>query len=450
MTGGETATRPAKPVRRTNPYVYGLGMLGLTIPGQMFAMYSPYFYNSEKLGLSLALISLGNIFFTIWDALNDPLMGFLSDRTRTRIGRRKPWLLFGIPLYCLCFILFFSPPEIQSGSMWLFFYFTIFLMLTETISTINGTNYHALFPELFQTNKERTSANAFRQALQLVGMIIGMALVPKIIDFFTGGNEQKALQVGYPYTAVLLVVLGMGFLLAATLGSHERQEYWQTSTPGLKESFKAVARNRNFWTVSVTNFFYQATAGMLLVAIPFFVKYTLNLGNDTTILLASVFVTAIPFMWFWRALIRKWGPLKVWRIALACLGLSVIPMFFVSTLLPASIAGAFIGISIAGVTANIDLINAKIIDEDAAKSGLRREAIYQSTISFVIRFSGLTKSLVFILVAAFFGFVDANNPGPQPAMAARFMITVFPVVLMALSVAASFFVKFNEEGVKND
>lgn len=436
-----------KPARQTNPYVYGLGMLGLTIPGQMFAMYSPYYYN-DKLGLSLTLISLGTVFFTIWDALNDPLMGFLSDRTRTKIGRRKPWLLLGIPLYCLCFIFFFTPPTFQKDSILLFFYFTIFLMLTETMSTINGTNYHALFPELFRTNKERTSANSFRQALQLVGMIIGISLVPKIIDFFSGGDKQKALDIGYPYTSILLAVLGMGFLLASVLGSHENPQYWQTSTPGLKESFKAVAGNKNFWTVSVTNFFYQATAGMLLAAIPFFVKYTLNMGDDTTILTASVFVTAIPFMWFWRALIRKWGPLKVWRIALACLGVSVIPMFFVSTLLPASIAGAFIGISIAGVTANIDLINARIIDEDAEKSGLRREAIYQSTISFVIRFSGLVKSLVFLLVATIFGFVDAKDPGQQPAMAARFMITIFPVVLMALSVAASMFVKFKDEGVK--
>jgi glycoside/pentoside/hexuronide:cation symporter, GPH family len=117
-------------------------------------------------------------------------------------------------------------------------------------------------------------------------------------------------------------------------------------------------------------------------------------------------------------------------------------MFFANTLIFAIAAGMLIGISIAGITANIDLINAKIIDEDAARSGLRREGIYQSTISFIIRFSGFTRTVVFLLITAMFGFVNAEHPGPHPEMAAKYMISVFPVALMAISFAISCFVKF--------
>lgn len=431
----------SKQKRLANPYVYGLGMLGLTIPGQMYTAYAAYYYNNE-LGLAMALIAMGKVFFTIWDAFNDPIMGFLSDRTRTKMGRRRPWLLAGAPLFALFFILFFAPPLGIEKIIPLVVYFTAFLMLTETMGTITSTNYHALFPELFKSNTDRASANAFRQALQLVGMIIGVSLTPKIAE-----------ALGYPLTAVILAVLGMGLLLVSTLGSRENPENWATATPGLVESFRAVVGNRNFWTVSVTNFFYQATAGLLLAAIPFYVKYALKLSDgDATYVTAAVFVPAIPFMWFWWALIRKWGPLKIWRIALACLGISLVPMYFANTLLFACVSGAFIGISIAGITANIDLINAKIIDEDAAKSGLRREGIYQSTISFLIRLSGLIQSLVLLLVASIFGFVDKDNPGTNPEMATRFMMTVFPVILMALSFVASRFVKFKmqEEGIKHD
>lgn len=441
MANMETGTdRNPKPKRLANPYVYGLGMLGLTIPGQMYSAYASFYYN-DKLGLSLAMIAGGMVFFTIWDAFNDPLMGFLSDRTRTKMGRRKPWLLAGAPLFALFFILFFAPPAGIEQYVPLVVYFTVFLMLTETMGTINGTNYHALFPELFRSTDERASANAFRQALQLVGMIIGVSLTPMLAANF-----------GYPMTALFLAVLGMSLLLVSTLGSKENPEYWATSTPGLLDSLKAVVTNRNFWVVGVTNFFYQATTGLLLAAIPFFVKYSLGLSDgDATYLTAAVFVTAIPFMWFWWALIKKWGTLRVWRISLACLGISMIPMFFANSLIFAAISGAFIGISIAGITANIDLINAKIIDEDAASSGLRREGIFQSTISFVIRFSGLIRSLIFLLIAVLFGFVDKKNPGTNPGLAARFMISVFPVALMILSVITSRFVKFHStetEGVK--
>jgi GPH family glycoside/pentoside/hexuronide:cation symporter len=135
----------------------------------------------------------------------------------------------------------------------------------------------------------------------------------------------------------------------------------------------------------------------------------------------------------------------MWRFALAFLGLSVIPMFFTATLYTAMAFGVLIGIGIAGVTANIDLINARIIDEDAAVSGLRREGIYISAISFIIRFSGFTRSLIFLIITLAFGFVDSTNPGTHPDMAARFMFSVFPVLLMAISYAISRFVRFENK-----
>lgn len=434
MAGGEISMKPA---RRTNPYVYGLGMLGLTIPGQMYTAYAAYYYNTY-LGLAMAAIGFGKIFFTIWDAINDPVAGFLSDRTRTKMGRRRPWLLAGAPLFALFFILFFAPPLGLENVIPLIVYFTAFLMLTETMGTIMATNYHALFPELFRTNSDRASANAFRQALQLVGMIIGVSLTPMVAN-----------AIGYPVTAAILAVLGMGLLIIATLGSHENPEYQVSKTPGFFESFKAVWCNRNFWTVGITNFFYQATSGLLLASILFYIRYSLGLSDgNATFLTAAVFVPAIPFMWFWWAMIRKFGPLRIWRIALAFLGLSLIPMYFIGSLIPAMIAGVFIGIGIAGVTANIDLIYAKIIDEDAAAYGLRREGIYQSTISFLTRVSGLIQALVFFLIAYLFGFKNGDDPGPMPGVAAKYMMAVFPVALMLLAFITSLFVKFKNEGAK--
>ena len=420
-------------VRPTNPILYALGMLGLTIPGQMYTAYATFFYN-DKMNLPLVMISAGMVFFTIWDAFNDPLVGFFSDRTRTRIGRRRPWLLVGAPLFCLFYILFFTPPA-GLATVPLAIYFTVFLMLLETMGTVTGTNYHSLFPELFKGGKERTFANALRQALQLVGMIIGVSMTPMLADWF-----------GYPATAAFLSILGMSLLVLSTLSSHENPNFVATETPGLKESMLAVAKNRNFWTVAFANFFYQATAGLLLAAIPYFVKYALGLRDgDATFLTAAVFITAIPAMILWAKLINRFGAVRMWRIALAFLGVSVVPLFFVKSLVGAMAFGAFVGVGISGVTANIDLINAKIIDADAAKSGLRREGIYISAISFLIRFSGFVRSLIFLVITLAFGFVDGSQPGDNPGMAARFMFSVFPVVLMTISWLISRLVKFDSE-----
>ncbi len=429
--GKDKSSSTMKP---TNAIIYALGMLGLTIPGQMYIAYATFFYN-DKLHLPLHMISVGMIFFTIWDAFNDPIMGFLSDRTRTKIGRRKPWLLIAAPLYCLFYILFFAPPESLQHGLPLAIYFTVFLMLLETMGTVVGTNYHSLFPELFKTKDERTFVNALRQALQLVGMIVGVSLTPMIADHF-----------GYAVTAAFLSVLGMMLVVISALGSHEDQNYKETDTPGLKESIQAVLGNRNFWTVSFANFFYQATAGLLLAAIPYYVKYALALEDaQATFLTGAVFIAAIPAMILWAKMIQRFGSLRTWKISLAFLALSVIPLYFTNSLISSMLFGAIVGVGIAGVTANIDLINARIIDEDGRKSGLRREGIYISAISFVTRFSGFIKSLIFLIITYAFGFVDSERPGSHPGTASRFMFVVFPLILMGIAYGISWLVKFKDE-----
>ena len=369
------------------PWRYSLAMFGLSIAGYMYVTYGTFFY-TETIGLSMKLIALGNVLYAVWDAFNDPIAGYLSDRTRTRWGRRKPWLLVSVPVFVLSSILFFSPPASLGTGVGLAVYFTVFLMLTETGNTISTVNYHSLLPELYRDEKRRNQANALRQAMQLVGMIIGVSLVPMITA-----------AIGYRATALALGLLSGALILYSILGCRERSEFSQSEQPGLLASLKALATNANFWLVSVSHFFYQSTSGLLLAGIPFYIKYALQLpDSNATFLSAAVFVSAIPSMYLWYRLINRLGTLKCWRIALAWLGLSLVPMYFVHSLLPACLAGVLVGVGIAGVTANLDMVNSVLIEDDAARYGVRREATFFAGISFITRLSSLTRSGVFLLL----------------------------------------------------
>lgn len=410
-------------------------MLGTSIAGNMFSAHGTFFY-TEIHGLSLLSISFGTILYTIWDAVNDPLFGWLSDRTRTRLGRRKPWLLAGAPLYLLAFIFFFSPPgSVAKSAMPLAIYYTAFLMLTETMSTVNSTNYHSQFSELFKTEKERTRTNALRQGFQIVGIIFGMALVPMLAENF-----------GWQPVAVVLGTIGMALLMYAALGCHEDPAHIDQSAPGFFESVRSVIKNRNFWAVGLTHMFYDATVAIAAIAIPYFVKYALNEGGlATTLLSASVFVVAIPFMAVWAWVISRKGAIWSWRAALAFIGCAFIPMIFVNGLIPSVVSGSFIGIGFAGVTASLDLIQSRVMDEDTRVTGKHREGFLFSSLGFLRRLSGLMKSLIFFLVVMLFGFHNADNPGAHPDQASRAMLAIFPVVLMVFSFGASFFARFDKD-----
>ena len=427
-------TMEAKKIRKYNqPWRYALAMLGLSITGYMFSAYGVFFYN-VRMGLPMQTIAFGTLLFAIWDAFNDPCAGFLSDRTRTRFGRRKPWMLAGVPIFVLSSILFFSPPSNFASGTALAIYFIFFLMLTETASTISNVNYHSLLPELFRETEARNRANAIRQALQLVGMIIGVSMVPLI-----------ASAIDYQFTAVIMGVLGGGFVIYSIMGYKERDDFSKMPQPKFLDSFKAVAGNRNFWCVAITHFFYQATAGLLLAGMPFFVMFALRESEGmVAVLTGAVFVTAIPSMILWYRLINRFGTLKMWRVSLAWLGLSTIPMFFMESIITASLAGTLIGIGLAGVTANIDMVNSELIEEDAARNNLRREATFFASISFIIRLSGLLRSGVFMLLFLLFAFESGENPGPMPGTATRFMMIVFPAILMACSFIASLFVRLSD------
>lgn len=418
-----------KEKRYNHPWRYALAMFGLSIIGYMYSTYAPKFYSD--LGMSMAAIGAGNVFFSIWDAFNDPIAGFLSDRTRSKWGRRKPWLIISVPLFVLSMILFFSPPASLGTGVKMTVYFTVFLMLTETANTISGVNYHSLLPELFREEKARNSANAIRQALQLVGMILGVSAVPMVAG-----------AIGYQTTAIILGLVGGAMILYSILGCKEREDFSASEQPKLIPSLLAVASNKKFWIVAIAHFLYDATTSLLLVGIPFFVTYTLNLSDSmVTPLTACVFVVAIPAMFLWYKLINKWGTVKIWRISLVWLLLSLIPMYFANNIIFACIVGAFIGIGIAGVTANLDMVNSLLIEEDAEKYGLRREATYFAGMSFVRRLSGLIRAGVFFLMFAVFGFVSGDEPGLRAAEASRFLTVVIPIILIALSAAVSMLAK---------
>ncbi|WP_139074671.1 MFS transporter, partial [Paenibacillus elgii] len=190
-------------------------MLAMMIPTQAFSSFYSYYY-VEKLGLGVGLATLARTIYLIWDALNQPLFGYLSDRTRSRFGRRKPWIVGSVPLFTLTFVMVFTVPDGLSGYN-LFAWFLIALVLFESVSAILWVNYGALFPELFRGERLRAKASAIQQSFQIAAILIGSALTPVL--FAAMGFGRMALV----YAAAFAVFM---LLCAATIRESEeaRQE----------------------------------------------------------------------------------------------------------------------------------------------------------------------------------------------------------------------------------
>jgi len=184
---------------------------------------------------------------------------------------------------------------------------------------------------------------------------------------------------------------------------------------------------------------------LVLASVPFYVQYALRLSSgQSTFLLAAVLIIAIACVAIWAFLVRRFTLMPVWRAALAILALTFIPLYFAGSLITAVICSALVGFGFAGVITTMDLIGAKIMDEDTQKHHLRREGIIANALGFMNRLNGLFTSAAYFLVFRLYGFESGDNPGAQPDSAARFLMTIVPPVLMVISFAFSWFIDFKK------
>ncbi|MFR1036833.1 MAG: MFS transporter [Acutalibacteraceae bacterium] len=161
-------------------------------------------------------------------------------------------------------------------------------------------------------------------------------------------------------------------------------------------------------------------------------------------MLGTVIVMAIVFIPVWVQIVKKMTLMPAWRLALLVSSISVIPLYFTNTLILSAIAVVAVGFGMGGVSTTMDIVAARILDEDAAKHGVQREGTYSSLLGILNKSSGLFSSLAYLLVFRFYGFESGANPGAAPDQAARFLTVLFPLAVLVVCVVMSRFLKFEQ------
>ena len=419
MPSPEQLDPPGSAARENSPVVYGLGTFGLTSTGLALAGFYLFFY-VDVLGLTIAMAAIINVIYAIWDAVNDPIVGYLSDNTRTRWGRRRPWLLAGLPFYLILFVFIYAVPGVFREGIALFWYALIVLFLFEAASTVMNTNYQALFPELFQGFRERTRASAYSQGLDSAGALVGFALTPIVYTSF-----------GFEGMAVLYAAMAGILLLIPIFRNKEDPKAQELPRLNLKESFGDVLQDRPFWhfTIVVTLLFF--TTGLYTIATAFYTKYTLGAGPTApSLIFGAVFVVALLSVSLWSWLVRRWGVKKTWLWAIGVMILSAVVLGLAPNLTVAIVAAAIAGAGLGGVKVCREMILARLVDRSLKRTGRRQEGVYYSMNRFIGQLSKILEALALILLGVFFGYVSGEDPGPNPENAFRFLMSVLPFICM--------------------
>jgi GPH family glycoside/pentoside/hexuronide:cation symporter len=409
---------------------YAIGDLANSVGPGTIVPFWYLFFLTDVARLHPGLAGLTVLVGGIWDAVNDPLVGVLSDRTRTRWGRRRPYLLFGALPFGVTFALLWIVPPIQNQVL-LALYYALIYILFDTAFTFVGCPYTALTPELTLDHDERTSLTTYRMFVSIfTGLLaaVGFGLVLDAIP-----DKQAAFMV----MGVACAALFVPTTLIAFFGTRERDEFQAEPAPSPLEGFRYVLRNRE----------WRYTLGMRLlswipvdIASAVFAYYLIYwVGVEASVasaFLGLILLSATLCLPLIQWMARRWEKRTAFIVSTA--SWAIVMMWLIAVpqgteYLPFVIAVAVLvgpGVSAAHVLPTA--MGADSLDVDELASGKRQEGIYAGFEVFIRKLS--TKLVLAGIgpILAWSGYVDnVAQQTPQALLAIRIVIGVVPAVILA-------------------
>jgi GPH family glycoside/pentoside/hexuronide:cation symporter len=424
---------PSSKLSRATKLAYGIGDLGPAI----VVSINGFFLNAFLLdvaGLRPGVVGVIFLIVKIWDSINDPLIGSISDRTNTRWGRRRPWLLFGAVPFGLAFLLhWLVPPLGATGKFW---YYLFVAILLDTGFTAVNVPYTALTAELTKDYDERTVLNSYRFSFSIVGGMIAAFMHGIIIGRFdnvlTGNAISAAIWAFF--------IIGSNFITFA----YTRESDFAATTdegPGFFAGLRIVFRNRAFIYVTVIYLMSWLCIQFVQANLLLYVRYWVGAEDQFPMMILTVQVSAFLFLLFWTWVSGRIGKKNIYFIGMSFWVVVEIALFFVQ---PGQATLLFVLAFLAGVGVSIGYLVPwsmlpDVIELDELETGQRREGIYYGFFVFLQKL-GISLGLAasnFALEAT--GYINQEIGGPVPVqpdavkLALRVFVSLVPAVILLLS-----------------
>lgn len=416
---------------KTKKLMYGAGDIGFSLTSTILGVYF-LFFMIEVVGLRPAVAALPILIGKIWDFVNDPIFGHLSDRTRTRWGRRRPYLLFGALPLAFTFTMLWYRPGFENTSA-LVAYYAVAYIIFEASATMLYMPYFALTPELTSDYDERTSLTSYRMFFSILGSLLAFTVPAIIVGEFVPENASKVLLMGAIFGLVSALPMFLTFF-----GTEEREDLAVLDKPTIMESIRSVWKNVPFRYGLGIFLATWISVDILQSSLLFFVKFVVQREPENEIIMASIFVVAMFALPIWNWVSTRWSKRYAYMIGIAFW--AVVQLIMIS-LTPASsltlilILCAMAGVGVAAAHVLPWAILPDAIEWYEYQTGERHEGMFYSITTLARKITSTGTVPLIGLVLELTGYEP--NLAQQSAEAVRgirMVIGPIPVVLLCIGI----------------
>ena len=416
---------------------YGLGGFLIHFLAAALAVRIIFFYENVLL-LNIVLIGIVFIIFGFWNMVNDPLIGYFSDkptRFTQRWGRRYPWFLITVFPCCVFYLLIFLVPFKDTIGM--FLWLLVILCAFEFTFSAFNTSHLALFPEKFRTDKERMRVAGISTVAGQIGIAMGIIIPPLFIQ----PNNLNS----YILAASVVMLIGLVFGVIMIPGMKEDVElrnlaYEQVEKSSFFKTLKTALRQKNFNVYLYVYFAHSIMTVMMLSSIPFWTVYVIETDSPTlteAVLAATFLIAGMCSVPMWVKIGRRVGNRKAFMYGTLLTSIFFIPLLFISDILFSIITIAAVGIGIGAIWTLISPCLSDVIDESVIITNKRQEAFYTGIRTFFGRFAIVIQGIAFALVHTLtFYKAGAETQAPLAKLGIRILMAGMPMIFYFIAFLA--------------
>jgi GPH family glycoside/pentoside/hexuronide:cation symporter len=425
-------TEPAGKLRTRTKLFYGIGDLGNALVNSAVQFFLMKFYTDAAL-IVPALAGNALLVGKIWDAVNDPLFGWITDRTHSRFGKRRVFMIFGaVPLGISIALLWFVPPMER---IWTFLWIAVTFILFDTLWTLTNVPYYALTSELTDDYHERSSLTTYRMAMAVPAYLVGAALTPAIAGLF-------ALQrTGYAWIGIGYGSLCAAALLISSAGIRERKGKVSTSSEASPlKSFASAIKNRAFVWLCGTYFIINISFAFIKVLMAYYIEYQLLMKAETSLVMGLMLICVTVSLPFWQWISRKIDKGPAYAFGMLVGGAAVVLTFF----LPHQPTPLIYVIAIlAGFGFSAQWIFpwsmvADVSDYDRVETGQQRSGVYYGIWGLATKISEALALAAVGWILTGFGYVPNVEQTPNALLGIRLFFGLVPALCIFVALPLLF------------